>query len=268
MISTIGGVEHEYKHPRCFASALGNCSTKISREHYISHSLIREIEKTYTPSEQLKVGGFPWQTPNELREVSPSTLASKVLCERHNNSLSQLDSVGGGFFHAFHQIHNELRTHPAPRRYYLFNGHDVERWMLKTLCGVIASGSTNNIPKDVRPPMEYLKCLFRGEKLPSTWGLYLLAELGKRKEASGGVSLATISDGRIVHGLIVQILAFSFVLAVHAIPEKTGLLAGAVNRPETLHFRSDKSQKESTILLGWEIAGDGGTIEIAAGFDS
>jgi hypothetical protein len=67
--------------------------------------------------------------------------------------------------------------------------------------------------------------------------------------------------------LILQILAFSFILAVHAIPKKTGLLAGAINRPEILHFRCDKSQKESTILLGWEIPGDGGMIEIAAGFD-
>jgi hypothetical protein len=262
---SVGG-KHEYKHPKCFASDMADCSTKISREHFISHSLIREIEKTYVPGERMQVGGFPWQTPGQLQEVSPSSLASKVLCERHNSALSPLDSVGGSFFRAFHQIHYEFHSNPTPRLYYLFNGHDVERWLLKTLCGVIASGSTNNVPRRNRPPKDYLACLFQGERLPSSWGLYLLTQGGKQ-EATGGVKFATICDGRTVHGLLVDILAFRFILAIHAIPEKSGLLADSVNRPDCLHFRCGKSKKEGAILLGWDVQRDGGTVEIAAGLD-
>lgn len=265
-VSAVIGAVRKHKHPKCFASAMANCSTKISREHFISRRLIREIEKTYLPGQRMQVGGFPWQSPDQLQEVSPSALASKVLCERHNNSLSPLDSVGGSFFRAFHQIHNDFHSNPTPRQYYLFNGHDVERWLLKTLFGVIASGSTNNVPRDTRPPKDYLDCLFQGERLPSSWGLYLLTQAGKR-EASGGVRFATICDGRVVHGLLVDILAFRFVLAIHAIPEKAGLLVDSVNRPDCLHFRCGKSKKEAVILLGWDVQRDGGTVEIAAGLD-
>ena len=30
-----------YRHPKCYANLHGGCSTKISGEHYISHSLIK-----------------------------------------------------------------------------------------------------------------------------------------------------------------------------------------------------------------------------------
>lgn len=253
-----------YAHPRCFAAAMGNCSKTISREHYISHGIYRQIEKTYTPGDRLKVGGLPWQPPSGLQEVSSERLTSKVLCKKHNEALSVLDSVGVSFFRAFHQIHDELPGNPNPRRHYLFNGHDIERWMLKTICGVIASGSTTNIPKTARPPREYLESLFEGEKFPATWGLYLLTDPGERK-ASGGLSLATLSDGRIVKGLMINIFAFTIILALHAVSERSGLLAHSVNRPDSLHFRHEESQKESTILLGWEMAGDGGTVEIVTG---
>ena len=58
-VSPVIGMVRGHNHPKCFASAMGNCSTRISREHFISHGLIREIEKTYVPGEQMKVGGFP-----------------------------------------------------------------------------------------------------------------------------------------------------------------------------------------------------------------
>ncbi|MBN2474594.1 MAG: hypothetical protein JXB62_08295 [Pirellulales bacterium] len=245
---------------------MADCSTRISREHFISHSLIREIEKTSLPGERIRIEGFPWQTGGRLHEVSPTVLASKVLCERHNNLLSPLDSIGGSLFRAFHQIHTDFHSNPRPRQYYLFNGHDIERWLLKTLLGVIASGNTTNIPRQSRPPKHYFDCLFHAERLPASWGLYLLTREG-RCQASGGVKVATIANGQIVDGLLVEILALRFILAIHAVPEKSGLLADSVNRPDCLHFCSAESKKQAAILLGWDIQRDGGTVEITAGLD-
>lgn len=264
VIST--AVKHRYNHPRCFASALGNCSRKLSHEHYISHGIIRQVEKTYRPGEQLIISGFSWQTSNEVQRIAPNSLTSQVLCKWHNNVLSPLDTIGGNFFQAFQQIHYELQHHSTPRRYYLFNGHDIERWMLKTLCGIIASGNANNVSKNTKPPIEYLTCLFQGKKLPFTWGLYLLTYEGKQA-ASGGIKLEVIAD-EIVHGLLMEFLAFRFFLAVHIIPEKTGLFAKSFNRPDFLYFQCDKSKREAAILIRWDIERDGGLVNIAANFDS
>jgi hypothetical protein len=34
-------VNPNYRHPKCYANTRGGCSTKISGEHFISHSLIK-----------------------------------------------------------------------------------------------------------------------------------------------------------------------------------------------------------------------------------
>jgi hypothetical protein len=123
------------------------------------------------------------------------------------------------------------------------------------------------VSKNVKPPLEYLTCLFQGKILPVTWGLYLLTHEGKQP-ASGGIKLEAIADEKIVHGLIVEVLAFRFLLAVHVIPEKTGLFTKAVNRPDCLHFQCDKSKREAAILIGWDIERDGGIVKIGVDFDS
>lgn len=262
---TFGNVApKKLENPKCFAKELNSCSNNISREHYISHSILQEIKKTYTQGEQLRVGGLPWQSQGALKEISPNSLASKMLCEHHNNSLSPLDTVGLRFFQAFQQIHNELHTSINPRKYYLFNGHNIERWMFKILCGIIAAGITTNIPKEARPPLAYLKALFYGEHFPETWGLYIITDMGKQ-QASGGIKVSAISNGNIVSGLIVEILAFRFILATHSVPKKEGILNNSVNRPSCLHLKSINSKKDAYIFFSWKIKGDESTININCG---
>jgi hypothetical protein len=78
---------------RCYATVLDDCGGGMSREHYISRSLL-EIFTGHTPI----VTGFPWQRAGEQLRTTAANLATNVLCETHNNALSPLDERAGEFF--------------------------------------------------------------------------------------------------------------------------------------------------------------------------
>ncbi|RRQ24965.1 hypothetical protein DK926_25665 [Rhodococcus sp. Eu-32] len=77
----------DFKHPKCYANTEGGCSTKISGEHFVSHSLI----KLYTFDDPTVTichdNGFGVRHP-----VPPRRFVANVLCEAHNNGLSDADS--------------------------------------------------------------------------------------------------------------------------------------------------------------------------------
>ena len=111
-------------------NSTANCSTKLSREHYISKSILSQFER-------LNASGFHWQTPHENMEYGADALTSKVLCTRHNSSLSPLDTAAG---HAFRQFTDamiyvtkkSLARSPA---FFLVSGDALELWGIKTLLG-------------------------------------------------------------------------------------------------------------------------------------
>jgi hypothetical protein len=82
------GPDPNYRHPKCYANLHGGCSTKISGEHYISHSLI----KLYTfddPDVKVKHNnGFGIR-----QDVSPKSFVVNALCTNHNTALSVTDAT-------------------------------------------------------------------------------------------------------------------------------------------------------------------------------
>src|SRR5271163_1432409 len=82
------------RNDACYAAALADCSADISREHYISHGLLRllSIEGRVT------VDGFSWQKADASGKVGPAALTGKMLCSRHNRALSPLDAVASRLF--------------------------------------------------------------------------------------------------------------------------------------------------------------------------
>ncbi len=85
-----------YSHAACYAGPLADCSARRSREHYVSESLLTHLHS----HNELTVTGFPW-VPHGEKVVSPSALASKILCQRHNSALSPLDAIAVHLFQAF-----------------------------------------------------------------------------------------------------------------------------------------------------------------------
>ena len=74
---------------------MGGCCRKISREHIVTENLF--IGGT------IGVKGFPWcqKTPKLIRKEE---FTSNILCERHNNMLSQVDQAGIDAFAAFRKL--------------------------------------------------------------------------------------------------------------------------------------------------------------------
>jgi hypothetical protein len=68
----------------CWANCLRNCSNKITREHLVSQSLF--------VVNRVVVQGFPW-CKDAPKEVSLASLTAKILCSKHNNDLSHIDTA-------------------------------------------------------------------------------------------------------------------------------------------------------------------------------
>lgn len=145
----------------CFLKGFGECEGKISREHYISAVVLRTIGA----EEGFKVGGLRWQPEQTLQRIGIKSLQSKILCESHNRSLSPLDKVAGELFSTLDAIDKNLPSVPLLSQ---FDGPNIERWFLKVLCGISASGGFN-----AESPSDQWKALLTGEPWPEHWGLYV-----------------------------------------------------------------------------------------------
>jgi hypothetical protein len=146
----------------CFLKEFGTCRGGLSREHYISASVLRATGGNSTA----KIGGLAWQPANRIQCIGIGSLQSKILCEGHNSGLSQLDTVAGKLFQTLHAIDKERAS---VRSLSTFNGLNIEQWLLKVLCGISASGGfkTNYLP-------EQWKAILTGRApWPEFWGLYV-----------------------------------------------------------------------------------------------
>jgi hypothetical protein len=152
-----------FSNPRCYASELADCSRILSREHPISHGIL----KVLSHDGLVTIDGFNWQDLNSTLELPTPRLASKILCKRHNQALSSLDAMALRFFQ---KLDNAIRQTQRQDRAFLFDGTDFERWMLKTLCGIVFSRQADIGAVDAtwRPDGLWLNILFDGNPFPIT----------------------------------------------------------------------------------------------------
>jgi len=122
-----------FSHPGCFLSSTNDCGEKISREHYISASVLSEIDDI------INLEGVSWLPPKKPKKLRISSLTSKVLCQRHNESLSPLDKNATEFFRALKNF--TQASFDGPEKVIILNGRDLERWMLKAIYGLLTSKS-------------------------------------------------------------------------------------------------------------------------------
>ena len=110
-----------HAHPRCYMSPSRNCSTKISREHYISQAILDQFPV-------LTVSGLPWQQAGEAPQFAPRALTANVLCTRHNSPLSPLDTLAARAFPAFVLAPRYALERPTPGKaqHYLVSGDALE----------------------------------------------------------------------------------------------------------------------------------------------
>jgi hypothetical protein len=168
-----------YAHPNCYMKGTCNCSEKISREHFISKSVLTQCSSG--DETKVKVRGIFWQEAGRQQDIAVNALASNILCARHNNSLSPLDTVAGTFFSAVRKAGNFTRRRDVQKDLlFLLNGNSFERWGVKTALGVYHSKHVraggkciaDNFHLDDQPAVNCLE----GGMLSSPLGMYVMAK--------------------------------------------------------------------------------------------
>ena len=177
-----------------------------------------------------------WQKGEEEKAIGAGSLTAKILCERHNRSLSPLDVTTERLFRTFRTIDGAYKPGAVePRdRYFLFNGHDVERAMLKALCGGLVSGNmklSGETLKDWVPPERWLDILAgRTKQLPGC-GMYLSAkEVLHSADFFGMASLTNVDSGEIMGGEVF-IAGFHFLVPMAKPNMAADLMQKAYFRP-------------------------------------
>lgn len=238
------GARTGYSHPICYAKALADCSSKVSREHYISAGLLKEIGGN--PLMQ----GLPF-LEGESKRLSVAALASKMLCERHNHALSPLDAESLRAFAALRRFESNYRDGQVPPSFdsVLVSGPRLEAWLLKTGFGILAAGLARleGAPatgwRDSSDEL-LLNVLFGDQLMPQNWGMWVIPP--DRPQAAAA-DIATQVTG--VHGEIwsmtAEFGAFACTLAL-------GVPGGRPTfRPGALVLLKDGVETQQTLLIGW-----------------
>jgi hypothetical protein len=226
-----------------------DCTATISREHYVSQGVLRLLAEENT----LEAVGFPWQSPGEGRTVSLKSLTGKMLCQRHNSALACLDSVAIRWVDKIRHVSGAAGD-PAEwgkDDLSLFHGPDLERWMLKTLCGVLSS---RNLPfgkeREWSPPPSWLKLLFGTDPFPVHSGVYLFMNMGSdfRLYPTFDFTLLRTADSAV--GGIFSFGDLRFLLAMPPEGCHLGPPTGDAHfRPAKLHFENGSAGK--VIAFDW-----------------
>jgi hypothetical protein len=255
----------------CYAACLRDCAGRLSREHYISENLLIRLND----SGRLRVQGFPWQRADASERIPPGALAARILCERHNSDLGALDEVATLLVDRLERVGLEFLAGERGDWVWLVNGHDVERWLLKVLVGLVLVGAARRDGGQslgTQIPVTWVRCLFGEFSFPSTGGLHVSARLGDQFRAtSGSFAFAPIHARGATAGLRAVLGGMVLMLATCDVPEgATGLLASTVRRPaamawehagvtKTVALHWDEPSTRATVNLTWSPPTDGAT---------
>jgi len=205
-------------HEKCYLSPTGNCGAKITREHFISRNILERIATSTLKFENM---GHFFGGKSSV-EVGIDAFSAKVLCDAHNSALSALDEEAGSAFSKVEDLGRDLilvnAAEKVVKSFYLSSGIDLERWMVKVYCGLVAAGKIRGIGGTVvrrdTIPLCFFESLLGRSTLGSPLGLHMHSFVGQKRSV-GGFTFATIqltdgSDG--VGGLMLSLGLMNLVL--------------------------------------------------------
>ena len=119
----------------CWASCLDNCNGVQSREHLVAQAIFQD--------KAVIVEGLPW-CKGAPKTVGLAAVTGKILCQKHNNDFSRLDSAAGSLYDTMRQsLHlsaerKKLMPWVTPKVERLkVDAGRLERWLLKTLINLV-----------------------------------------------------------------------------------------------------------------------------------
>jgi hypothetical protein len=236
------------KHDRCYMSVTGACDTKISGEHLISHSVLKVLAE-----KQVELSGTPWLKPGEKKMLPFSALTTNCLCTRHNSLLSPIDAVGAALFEAIQKCGT---TDTGPGLLFLLSGHDVERWMLRSLAifGVSGNFAIDGavIDQNFVDRLRIVELLEDPKEWKKPLGFYLTRGLGHQFWRRDNIQIAPVvkTGGDEIMGITLDLQGLEFALLA-ADHDVTGTgLDKALYRPAAFVF--DMGGSRHRIQLSWE----------------
>ncbi|MBZ5581486.1 MAG: hypothetical protein LAQ30_04635 [Acidobacteriia bacterium] len=176
---------------------MGDCSKKLSREHLVSESLFL--------GDAVRVQGFPW-CKERPKEIGLSGLTAKILCDRHNNALSSIDTAGKEFFSTMREmrrlanVRRTMKLRPWNVVEYSINGPDLERWFLKILVNLCCDrdypiGRVSAVRG--RPSEQLVRVAFGLEQFEGRAGLYFVVRAGMQVDSADRISFAPLIKHRV-----------------------------------------------------------------------
>jgi len=187
--------------------------------------------------------------------ISADALASKILCERHNQALSPCDVTAAAVFTSLRRYQldfAEVRDIDEDG-FTLVSGPLFERWLLKLLWGGVQSkslgkdGTASDAIREEADQASLLEMLYRGGSLPERWGFYGLRHdpdpLGNPD--SVGIRSALGPDGT-VWTIQVEFGAISFTFAFGSADAPD-----AVFRPGGVILTTTVGRGEKILVFAW-----------------
>ncbi len=246
--------------PKCYASELCDCDTVLTNEHPKPKSVLELIA---SGGNKIVVTHVVPGQDRKVFEVSPKSLCSGNLCNRHNGALSGVDAVASRFRSTYDRIRAEFGDNRLRRedRDFLFAGEDIERWMLQELCGMLDSRGLITREWNFltgKLPIRWLRILFGQEPFPPEWGLYWQGVHPNDGASNRGDGISPLFDADgIVAGCDVQIDDIRFALLLTErerlrtqMEHPCGLELGQLYRPSSICLQNGLCEK--VILFRWE----------------
>jgi len=256
--------DEPFAHPKCYARCLQNCSRKISGEHYFTHALLCKIG---SDPRGIYLRGAPWQPSGTW--IPPHALTAAVLCDRHNSQLSPLDEFASSLDDELVRIHKAVEADHVVPTVVRFHGPNLERWLMKSLCGFVAARPSVFGSHEAGAPVPdaWVRYLFGESDLVAPAGVYLSPKAGESRTVDPNGFTFTILRARDeLSGLMVdmRLLRFTFISIAWQVTIRGVIDEASIRRPWRISIRSGST----TRCLDFDWPGESGRearFQIASG---
>ncbi len=243
---------------QCYAAHHRNCVGKISKEHFLSDSVLREFGTS------VKVSGFYWITKGDSKSLTSATIGSNILCQGHNSALSPLDDEAHKLFRIALDFAEAGRRNASENEFRLFAGEDIERYVLKAMIGAVSSASLAAGGQQIRVNRAsdghkvLVDLLFGWQTIPEGMGLYVLATSQQRQTVRKHIEtylLMDANDRKAIVGIYMNIFGLPLAFLFRAPSGPTLPFDDAIYRPGSVAFHEPNGAVRH-IQLSWEGQGD------------
>ncbi len=239
-----------YSHPDCYLRNTGDCSEQISREHYVSRSVLEKLGRI------IAISGAHWLGEGQVLETAVGNLTAKILCKRHNEALSPLDLEAGIFFEALADALIDLDRKTISRKpiFHLASGEALELWLLKVACGhYFGIGAKDGVRLDriYRIDLSRVQRAFFEREWSARCGLYFKGGAGDRVTVANRVAVHGLLDEerKEFTGCRVGLLGLEMDLLFDASNTNPGEWTGLARRPT--EFVWCRGVRQHSIILTW-----------------